>query len=69
MEDHVDYAKHAAGGCNHGNSRDGTASKTEIPEIGQIELDVPRDRDDTLEPLTVRKSHAGSTRSTRWRSR
>ena len=55
MEDHVGYAKHAAEGRNHGNSRNGTRSKTVITEIGPVELDVPRDRDGTFEPLTVRK--------------
>ena len=40
---------------HHGNSRNGTRSKTVITEIGPVELDVPRDRDGTFEPLTVRK--------------
>ncbi len=55
MEEHVGYPKHAAEGRNHGNSRNGTRSKTVITEIGPIELDVPRDRDGTFEPETVRK--------------
>jgi transposase-like protein len=55
MEEHVGYAKHAAEGRNHGNSRNGTRSKTVITEIGPVELDVPRDRDGSFEPLTVRK--------------
>lgn len=55
MKDHVGYAKHAAEGHNHGNSRYGTRVKTVITEIGPVELDVPRDRDGSFEPLTVRK--------------
>ena len=55
MEDHVGYAKHAAEGRNLGNSRNGTRAKTVITEVGPVELDVPRDRDGTFEPLTVRK--------------
>ena len=55
MEEHVGYAKHAAEGRNHGNSRYGTRSKTVITEIGPVEIDVPRDRDGSFEPLTVRK--------------
>jgi transposase-like protein len=55
MEEHVGYAKHAAEGRNHGNSRNGTRSKTVITEIGPVEIDVPRDRDGSFEPLTVRK--------------
>lgn len=54
-EDHVGYAKHDPAGRNGGNSRNGTRSKTVITEIGPIELDVPRDRDGTFDPQTVRK--------------
>ena len=56
MEDHLGYPKHAVEGRNLGNSRNGTRSKTVITEIGPIELDVPRDRDGTFEPETVRKN-------------
>ena len=55
MEEHLGYAKHAAEGRNHGNSRNGARAKTVITEIGPVELDVPRDRDGSFEPLTVRK--------------
>ena len=55
MDDHVGYPKHAAEGRNGGNSRNGTRTKTVITEIGPIELDVPRDRDGTFDPQTVRK--------------
>lgn len=55
MEEHVGYPKHAVEGRNLGNSRNGTRSKTVITEVGPVELDVPRDRDGTFEPLTVRK--------------
>ena len=55
MDEHVGYPKHAVEGRNHGNSRNGTRSKTVITEIGPVEIDVPRDRDGTFEPLTVRK--------------
>lgn len=55
MDEHLGYAKHAVEGRNGGNSRNGTRPKTVITEIGPIELDVPRDRDSTFEPETVRK--------------
>jgi transposase-like protein len=55
MEEHLGYAKHAAEGRNHANSRNGARAKTVITEIGPIELEVPRDRDGSFEPLTVRK--------------
>lgn len=55
MDEHVGYPKHAVEGRNGGNSRNGTRSKTVITEIGPVELDVPRDRDGTFEPLTICK--------------
>jgi hypothetical protein len=54
MEEHLGYAKHAVEGRNLGNSQR-TRSKTVITEIGPIEIDVPRDRDGTFDPLTVGK--------------
>lgn len=56
MEEHLGYPKHAVEGRNGGNSRNGTRSKTVITEIGPIELDVPRDRDGSFDPQTVRKN-------------
>lgn len=41
---------------NHGNSRNGTRSKTVITEIGPANIDEPRDRDGSFDPLRVRKS-------------
>jgi putative transposase len=55
MEEHLGYAKHAVEGRNLGNSRNGARSKTVVTEIGPVELEVPRDRDGSFEPLTVRK--------------
>src|SRR4029079_10980242 len=55
MDEHLGYAKHAVEGRNHGNSRNGTRSKTVITEIGPVDIDVPRDRDSSFEPQTVRK--------------
>jgi transposase-like protein len=56
MDEHLGYAKHAVEGRNGGNSRNGTRSKTVITEIGPVELDVPRDRDGSFDPQTVRKN-------------
>jgi putative transposase len=55
MSEHLGYDKHAVEGRNSGNSRNGTRSKTVLTEVGPVELDVPRDRDGTFEPQTVRK--------------
>jgi len=56
MEEHLGYPKHAVEGRNHGNSRNGSRAKTVITEVGPVELDVPRDRDGSFEPKTVRKN-------------
>jgi transposase-like protein len=66
MEEHLGYAKHAAEGRNYGTNRNGTRSKTVITEIGPVEIDVPRDRDGSFKPETVRRTSAASTGSTRW---
>ena len=48
IDDHLGYAKHAVEGRNTGNSRNGTRAKTVITEVGQVEIEVPRDRDGSL---------------------
>src|SRR5579884_3838923 len=55
MEDHLGYAKHAPEGRDKGNSRNGSRSKTVLTEVGEVELDVPRDRDGSFEPQIVKK--------------
>ena len=55
MDEHLGYEKHAAAGRNHGNSRNGTRSKTVLTEIGPVEIEVPRDRESRFDPKTVRK--------------
>ena len=56
MDEHLGYPKHAAEGRNGGNSRNGTRSKQVTTEVGAVEIDVPRDRDGSFEPKTVRKN-------------
>jgi putative transposase len=55
MEDHLGYAKHASEGRDKANSRNGTRSKTLLTEVGDVEIEVPRDRDGSFEPKIVRK--------------
>jgi putative transposase len=55
MDEHLGYPKHAAAGRNRGNSRNGTRSKTLLTDVGEVELQVPRDRDGSFEPQIVRK--------------
>jgi hypothetical protein len=56
---HLGYEKHDAAGDNSGNSRNGTTPKTLKGKRGQVQLDVPRDRDSSFEPQLVKK---GQTR-------
>lgn len=53
MTEHLGYVKHDPKGNNSGNSRNGYNSKTLSGDFGNIELDVPRDRKDSFEPLIV----------------
>ena len=55
MTDHVGYEPHAVEGRGSGNSRNGSHPKTVTTEIGKVALRVPRDRNGTFDPVTVRK--------------
>jgi len=55
MDEHLGYSKHDSAGRNGGNSRNGSRSKTVLTEVGPVAVAVPRDRDGSFEPATVRK--------------
>jgi putative transposase len=55
MSEHLGYDKHDAAGRDGGNSRNGTRTKTVLTEIGPVEIEVPRDRDASFEPVIVKK--------------
>jgi len=55
MVDHLGYAKHAPEGRDRGNSRNGNRSKTVLTEVGEVVIEVPRDRDGSFDPKIVRK--------------
>ena len=55
MEQHLGYAKHAPEGRNSGNSRNGKSSKKLRSVHGEIELDIPRDRNGSFEPKLIKK--------------
>jgi len=61
LDDHLGYEKHAAAGRNSGNSRNGTSAKTLKGQHGEVQIEVPRDRNGSFEPQLVRK---GQTRFT-----
>jgi putative transposase len=56
MSEHLGYDKHDPSGRNLANSRNGKRSKTVLTgTVGQVDLEVPRDRDGTFEPVIVKK--------------
>ena len=56
MEAHLGYKKHDNTGDNSGNSRNGYTTKTVITEDNDtIEIQVPRDRNSTFEPVIIPK--------------
>lgn len=61
MNHHLGYNKNSSDGHHSGNSRNGTSSKILKGSHGEIELETPRDRNGTFEPLMVKK---GQTRIT-----
>jgi transposase-like protein len=56
---HLGYEKHDPAGRGSGNSRNGATGKRLRTEVGDVELQVPRDRNGTFDPQIVRK---GQTR-------
>jgi putative transposase len=55
MSEHLGYEVNDPVGRNGENSRNGVRTKTVITDIGPVDIDVPRDRDSTFEPVIVRK--------------
>lgn len=53
---HLGYEKHSPKGNNSGNSRNGSTAKTLRGKRGQVQLDVPRDRNSEFEPQLVKKN-------------
>ena len=50
------YEKHSASGKNTGNSRNGHTTKTLKTTDGEMEIKVPRDRNNQFEPILVPKN-------------
>jgi len=56
INEHLGYDKHAPEGRNRGNSRNGKRSKTVLTDnAGEVQIEVPRDRDGSFEPQLVKK--------------
>ncbi len=55
LDAHLGYTKHATEGRNGKNSRNGRAQKRVKTDTGELEVEVPRDREGTFEPQIIRK--------------
>jgi transposase-like protein len=55
LSDHLGYEKGSIEASLFANSRNGTSSKTLASQVGEVPLDVPRDRDGTFIPRLVPK--------------
>lgn len=55
MDEHLGYEKHSVEGINSGNSRNGYGRKRLKTELGEAEIQVPRDRNGAFEPQVIEK--------------
>ena len=55
LDDHLGYWKYEHSGESGTNSRNGHSSKTVTTSFGEMDLNIPRDRNSTFEPHIVRK--------------
>ncbi len=62
LDDHLGYEKHQAREKLGDNSRNGFSKKTLKTNIGDIPLDVPRDRESSFDPVIVPKHQRMSSR-------
>jgi len=56
MDDHLGYTKYDYKNKTTDDSRNGYSPKTVVSSVGEIPLDVPRDRKGEFEPQTVKKN-------------
>ena len=55
INEHLGYPKHDPAGKNSGNNRNGFSRKTLKTNLGEVPLEVPRDRNATFDPVVVPK--------------
>lgn len=63
MDEHLGYEKHDLAGHHTGNSRNGNYPKTLKSAYGEVEVNIPRDRNGHFEPQFIEK---GQTRLTQF---
>lgn len=63
MDEHLGYSKHSTEGYNTGNSRNGSFQKTiKTDNVGDVLLNIPRDRKGEFEPYIVPKGETISVK-------
>ena len=63
LDEHLGYTKHSKEGYNTGNSRNGSFPKTVTTEnIGEVVLNIPRDRNGAFEPIIIPKGETISSK-------
>jgi transposase-like protein len=55
MDEHLGYTKHDPKGNNSGNSRNGHGQKTIVVDSEPVDIEPPRDRNGTFEPILIPK--------------
>lgn len=55
LTDHLGYPKHAPVAKLSDNSRNGSSQKTLKGDMGEIPIDIPRDRDGSFDPRLIKK--------------
>jgi putative transposase len=60
MDEHLGYEKHNILGNNSGNSRNGYGKKTLKTELGETEIQIPRDRNGEFSPQVIEKRQTRS---------
>lgn len=55
LTEHLGYERYSSSGRNSGNSRNGKSKKTLKNDNGEIDIEVPRDRNGSFDPIIVKK--------------
>lgn len=55
LSEHLGYEKHSIDGHHSGNSRNGKTHKSIKSDEGIIDLEIPRDRNSSFDPIIVKK--------------
>jgi len=62
MDEHIGYLKHSTDGYNTGNSRNGYNRKMLKGEHGEIQIETPRDRNGSFDPIFITKNQTRLTK-------